>query len=73
MAQPVLYMDARNAVNGKTSKIHMDNPIAIHTFISDWIKTLPKFAGNGDALANNLKVGDLYNNTLINAVSYVVL
>jgi len=69
--QPVLYIDRRNTVNGKKSKIYFDNPVALHTFVSNWVKTLPEFANSATAQAGGLKVGDLYNNTTSNTVSYV--
>ena len=72
MAQPTLYIDGRGTVNGRTSKMDMDNPVAIHTFINNWLKTLPKHATNAAAVTANLAVGELYNNTTTNTITYVV-
>ena len=63
MAQPTLYIDGRSTVNGKKSQINFDNPIALHTFVNSYLKTLPQFADNAAAVTGNLKVGDLYINT----------
>jgi len=41
--QPTLYIDGRGTVNGRKSKIYFDNPVALHTFVSNWLKTLPEF------------------------------
>ena len=62
MAQPTLYIDGRHTVNGKTSKINFDNPVAIHTFIANWIKTLPQFASGAAAITGGMKEGAIYLN-----------
>lgn len=67
-----LYLDGRFAVTGTKSKISLDNPIAVHTFILELLKALPQYATNAAAVAAGLAVGDLYNSTTTNAITYVV-
>lgn len=82
MSSHKLFIDRRVAVTGVKSKILMDNPIAVHTFISNYIannptivtsimEALPEYvntaAANADAA---LLSGALYKETTLNQILY---
>lgn len=72
MALPKLYIDRRFSVSGAKSKIHLDDPIPVHSFIVKVLKALPQYADNATALAGGLVAGDVYNNTTTDVITYVV-
>ena len=72
MTSKRLWIDKRVVVTGTKSHIKLDNPVAIHSFIINLLKDLPKYADNAAAVTGGEAVGDLYNNTTTNAITYVV-
>lgn len=73
MSHHKLFIDRRVAVTGSKSKIHLDNPVAIHTFIETVLKELPQHGSNGDALTAGLVAGDLYWNTAATPIITIVV
>lgn len=84
MSNHKLFIDRRVAVSGAKSKILMDNPVAIHAFISNYIannptivtsimEALPVYANDGDAgTVGGLTTGQLYKNSTTNTISYKI-
>ena len=70
MAEPRLYLDRRFVVNGKSSHIKLDNPVALHNFIAEYLKALPKYVDDTAAGTAGLTTGDLYWNTTLNTVTF---
>lgn len=82
MSSHKLFIDRRAAVTGAKSKILMDNPVAMHTFISNYIASnptivtsiidaLPVYATKAAADADPLLLsGALYKQTDTNTISY---
>jgi len=76
-----LFIDRRVAVTGAKSKILMHNPVAMHTFISNYIasnptivtsimEALPKYVDDAAAGVGGLTTGQLYKNSTTNTISY---
>ena len=61
---PKLFIDKRVAVNGKSSHIILDNPVAVHnfvkTYLKEYAKALPVYADEAAATAAGLEAGDWY-------------
>jgi hypothetical protein len=81
MSNHKLFIDRRVAVTGAKSKILMDNPVAMHTFISNYIASnptivtsiiedLPVYADDAAAGVGGLTAGQLYKNSTTNTISY---
>lgn len=81
MSNHKLFIDRRVAVSGAKSKILMDNPVAIHAFISNYIannptivtsimEALPEYANDAAAGVGGITTGQLYKNSTDNTISY---
>lgn len=73
MSSNKLFIDRRTAVTGAKSKILMDNPVAVHTFVLQLLQALPVYATDGDAgTVGGLTTGQLYKNSTTNTISYKI-
>ena len=82
MSSHKLFIDRIAAVTGAKSKILMDNPVAMHTFVSNYIasnptivtsiiEALPVYANTAAANADAaLLSGAAYKNTASLTISY---
>jgi hypothetical protein len=65
-----LFIDRRVAVTGAKSKILMDNPVAMHTFVIQLLESLPVYVDDAAAGVGGLTAGQLYKNSTTNTISY---
>lgn len=70
MSSNKLFIDRRTAVTGAKSKILMDNPVAVHTFVLQLLQALPEYVDDAEAGDAGITTGQLYKNSTDNTISY---